>query len=118
MPVLVKHGKIVNMSTQEFLLPRELLAVQGEATYETPGSPSERFPSFFWRAVQEIDTKETSLVRMAGNSFHMVNMGTMMLYCMSVLTPKTSASSFCRRSTQLALDIKGYDDEDSQPVAD
>ena len=117
-PVLVKHGKILNMSTKELFLPRELMAVQGEATYVTPGAPSERFPSFFWRAVQEIDTKEASLIRMAGNSFHMVNMGTMTLYCLSVLTPRAAASSFCRKSTQLALDIKGYDDEDSQVVAE
>ena len=103
-PPLIKHGKIVNLKTGEILLPQELLAVQGEATFEGICNP--RFPCEMWRASTRLKCSPAVLTKMAGNAFHIIQMGTFYLYCLSALVPRASVSSFSRRSTQLALDVE------------
>ena len=117
-PPLIKHGKIVNLKTGDILLPQELLAVQGEATFESISNP--RFPCEMWRASARLNCSAAALTKMAGNAFHIIQMGTFYLYCLSALVPRASVSSFSRCSTQLALDIErahswGLIEEDEGP---
>ena len=69
LPALLTHNTIVNMQTNEILMPAEHLAAQGEAIFR-PG----RFKSHIAESIDQLSDAE--LKRIAGNSFDLPTVGT------------------------------------------
>lgn len=94
-PTLVKHGKLVSLSTDEsvadkIFTPKEHLAIMGEPCFAS--CASKEYPSYMWDIAQQ-HCSDSSLIKMSGNAMHMVNLGTFMLYCLSCLTGKATTAN-------------------------
>lgn len=87
-PPLVKHGRLVNVGTQELMMPQERLCLMGEPCFGD--IQPEDYPSYMWETSKGWISANI-INRWSGNAFHMANMGVVVMYAMSCLRVRLSA---------------------------
>ena len=87
-PCLVKHGKLVSLSSETLFAPWEHMAIMGEDLYAMS-----KFVSLLAQVKADGKLKDAEVKRLAGNAFHLAAAGSFFAYVLAGLQQRGTLGS-------------------------